>query len=199
MAGSKFSSKRIYLRKLEVSDINDHYLSFYSHKELTQYMYQTPRTVTQDDLIQELKSGNETGQYHMYGVFDLSNDQCIGNIRVGHMNVQHKISDLAIFIGNPEYLGKGFATEAIELGNRLCFEQYDFRKLHGGMFQANMASIKAYLKTGWVIEGKLKGQYWVDGKPMDRICVACFNPKYFTDAFRGEMKKNSDQILKDLQ
>ena len=31
----------------------------------------------------------------------------------------------------------------------------------------------------WVVEGTLKGHYLVDGKPMDRILVACFNKRYF--------------------
>jgi hypothetical protein len=81
------------------------------------------------------------------------------------------------------------------LGNKLCFEYYDFRKLHGGMFQANIASIKAYLKTGWVIEGLLKGQYWVDQKPMDRVAVACFNPKYFTPELLEAVTSESNHYL----
>jgi hypothetical protein len=27
----------------------------------------------------------------------------------------------------------------------------------------------------------LKGFYWKDGKPDDRVCVACLNPKYFPE------------------
>jgi RimJ/RimL family protein N-acetyltransferase len=161
-------------------------------------MYQTPRKIDREQLLQELKTGEDTGNYHLYGVFDKSNDLCIGNIRVGMITHVHKISDLAIFIGNPEYLGKGLATEAINLGNQLCFGPYDFRKLHGGMFEENIASVKAYMKTGWVVEGRLRAQYWVNEKPMDRITVACFNPKYFSSEFLKTVKEKSEIHLKDL-
>lgn len=194
---SRIESDRIYLKRLHDSDISPMYVSYYQHEELIKYMYQTPRKIDQAHLVQELKTGEETAQYHMYGVFDKSNDLCIGNIRVGMITHAHKISDLAIFIGNPSYLGKGLATEAIALGNRLCFENYDFRKLHGGMFEANIASVKAYMKTGWVVEGRLRGQYWVDAKPMDRICVACFNPKYFSEDFLKKVRVLSEEHLKN--
>ena len=195
---SRMEGDRIYLRGLKESDITDLYVSYFQNKELVKYMYQTPRIIDREHLIKELNSGVDTGQYHMYGVFDKSNDLCIGNIRVGHMTPIHKISDLAIFVGHPEYHGKGIAQDAIALGNKLCFEKYDFRKLHGGMFEANMASVRAYLKTGWVIEGRLRGQYWVDGNAMDRITVACFNPKYFSESFLQKVNQKSAEHMTDL-
>lgn len=194
---SRVEGARIYLRRLQESDIDDLYVSYYQHEELVKYMYQTPRKIDRPHLVQELKTGIETGNYHMYGVFDKANDLCIGNIRVGHITHAHKISDLAIFIGNPSYLGKGLATEAIQLGNQLGFEKYDFRKFHGGMFEENIASVKAYMKTGWVVEGRLRAQYWVNEKPMDRICVACFNPKYFNEAYMQKIRQRSEEYLKD--
>jgi RimJ/RimL family protein N-acetyltransferase len=42
------------------------------------------------------------------------------------------------------------------------------------MYANNKASIGAYLKAGWVIEGILKDHYLVDDLPMDRVLVACF-------------------------
>jgi [ribosomal protein S5]-alanine N-acetyltransferase len=194
---STVTGDRIYLRRLQVTDINDLYVSYYQHAELIKYMYQTPRKIDREHLVNELATGEESNNFHMYGVFDKTNDLCIGNIRVGYMTHAHKISDLAIFIGNPAYLGKGLATEAIKLGNQLCFEKYDFRKLHGGMFEENMASVKAYMKTGWVVEGRLRGQYLVDDQRMDRISVACFNPKYFSESFLAKVSADSERYLQD--
>ena len=194
---SLVTGDRIYLRRLNTSDINDLYVSFYQNADLVKYMYQTPRKVDREQLVNELATGEDSTNFHMYGVFDKANDLCIGNIRVGHMTHLHKISDLAIFIGHPAYLGKGFATEAIKLGNQLCFDTYDFRKLHGGMFEENMASVKAYMKTGWVVEGRLRGQYYVDDQRMDRISVACFNPKYFSEPFLKKVSADSERYLQD--
>ena len=194
----RVESERILLRRLVESDITDQYVGYYNQPELTKFMYQTPRVTTAEKLRKELETGNETNQFHMYAIVDKAKDLVIGNIRVGYILQHHKISDLAVFVGNPSYLGKGFATEAVSLGNKLSFEHYDIRKLFSRMFHGNMASVKAYLKTGWVIEGILKAQYMVDGKPMDQVCVANFNPRYFSPEFLKSAKLESDEFFKNL-
>ena len=76
-------------------------------------------------------------------------------------------------------MGKGLAQKAIQLASNLAFDKFDIRRLHGGMYQSNIPSIKAYTRAGWFIEATLKGYYLVDGKAEDRICVAYLNPRYF--------------------
>ena len=49
------------------------------------------------------------------------------------------------------------------------------------MYASNVASIKAYCRAGWLIEGRLKGFYQVEGRNEDRVLVGCFNPKYFSE------------------
>ena len=61
----------------------------------------------------------------------------------------------------------------------MAFEKHDIRRLQGGMIEDNVSSIKAYTKAGWVIEGQFKGYYLSQGRVADRICVCCYNPKYF--------------------
>ena len=47
------------------------------------------------------------------------------------------------------------------------------------MYKSNIASVKAYTRAGWVIEGVLKDNYIIENSFEDRILVACFNPQYF--------------------
>ena len=89
------------------------------------------------------------------------------------------LSDLVTVIGDKNYWGMGLATEAIKLGIELAFSKHDIRKLSAGMYSDNVRSINAYIKAGFVIEAILRGQYLLNGKVLNRVCVACFNPKYF--------------------
>lgn len=86
-------------------------------------------------------------------------------------------------------MGKGLASEAIKLGNQLAFSVYGIRKLYGGMYVSNVASIKAYIRAGWLIEGRLKGFYQVGERNEDRILVGCFNPQYFSKEEIDEVRK----------
>jgi RimJ/RimL family protein N-acetyltransferase len=174
-----FKGERIYLRKLRVSDVDDRYLSWFQDQDLIKYYSGSKRAFDREAVLEELRKGEESGSHFMYGIFMKDIQLCIGNIKVGSIFREHKISDLPVLIGDRRFRGKGLATEAIQLGSRLAFDRYDIRKLSGGMYEDNIASLKAYMKAGWVTEGRLKGHYWVDGRPMDRVLVSCFSEKYF--------------------
>lgn len=175
-----YETARIFIQKICPDDIDDAFMEWFADDELMKYYTNSRKTITQKDILDSISDGEKNGNCYTYGIFFKENNQCIGTLKVGPINWVHKISDLVVLIGNRNYHGMGLAVEAIELGNRLCFEHYDLRKLFGGMYASNIASIKAYTRAGWVVEGSLKGHYLNDGTPEDRILVGCFNPKYFS-------------------
>jgi len=175
-----FEGERIYLRRLLKTDIDDQYLSWFDNNKLMKFYTNTMRNFTKEKIVEELNSA-ETAQTYIYGIFTKESNVCIGNARIGPINLTHMISDLVVLIGHTEFHGKGLASEAISLGNNIAFNKFSIRKIYGGMHESNVASIKAYTRAGYVIEGKLKGQYLVDGKPEDRVLVACFNKNFFKD------------------
>ena len=130
--------------------------------------------------MEELNQAETTHTY-LYGIFTKETDVCIGNVKIGPINLVHMFSDLVVLIGDTTYHGKGLASEAILVGNTIAFNKFSIRKLFGGMYASNVTSIKAYTRADWVIEGKLKGHYLVDGKVEDRVLVACFNTEFFKD------------------
>jgi len=173
-------NERIYLRKINVSDIDDRFMNWFADEDLMKFYTNSKITITKALLLQSIQDGEAKNNSFTYGIFYKETNNCIGTIKVGPINFNHKIADLVVLIGDKNYHGKGLAVEAIKLGNKLAFEEHDIRKLFGGMYESNYSSIKAYTRAGWIIEGKLKGHYLVEGKPEDRILVGCFNPKYFT-------------------
>lgn len=172
-----FQGKRIYLRELIYSDVTKEYIEWFKEDIVTQFL--EAKNLTKEEVLEYIKVGKETKSYHMYAICDIENDKHIGNLKIGPINYKHKISDLVVVIGDKNYWGKGIATEVIKIGNKIAFEVYDIRKLTGGMYSENIGSIKCYIKADWVIEARLRGHYILDGKVIDRVCVSCFNPKYF--------------------
>ena len=175
-----FKGERIYLRKIQVNDITDRVVEWFEDEELMEFYTSSKKTITEESLIQSIKAGEEKGNLYTYGIFTNDEDILIGTIKLGPIDLNHRISDLVILLGDRNYLGKGLAVEAVKVGNELAFEEFDIRKLFGGMYKSNIPSIKAYTRAGWLIEGNLKGFYLHNGKNEDRILVGCFNPKYFS-------------------
>jgi [ribosomal protein S5]-alanine N-acetyltransferase len=171
---------RVYLRPLEATDIDERYVSWFAEDDShLRYYSGSGRRFTPDVLRQDLRNALESGSNFFYAIVDVASEEVIGNVRIGPVQTVHKTSDLVALIGERRFVGKRLAREAIVIGNDIAFGEHDIRKLSSGMLEQNVPSIKAYLSAGWVLEGRLKGQYLVDGQPSDRILVACFNPKYF--------------------
>lgn len=190
-----YKSESVYLKKISVDDITDRVMAWFNDQQLMQYYTNSKQAITKEKLIDSIVRGELEGNVFTYGIFVNGNDKLIGTIKLGPINKVHRTSDLVVLIGDRDYLGKGISVQAIKLGNQLAFEEFDIRKLYGGMYLSNTASIKAYTKAGWLIEGRLKGFYFVDGKNEDRLLVSCFNPNYFTPNELNEIKKNENRYF----
>ena len=171
------SGQKIYLRELVDEDVTERYLNWFRDDEVTKFL--EAKNLTRKDVIEYIKNGRSTGDYFMHAVCLIENKIHIGNLKVGPIDYKHMISDLVTVIGDKNYWKYGIATEAIRLGISIAFEKFNLRKLSAGMYSDNIGSYKSYIKAGFVEEARLKGQYILNGKVMDRICVGCFNPKYF--------------------
>jgi len=181
------SSHRIYIRELSDKDITDEYLRWFKDKVVIEFL--EAKNIERRDVLEYIEFGKKHSIYYLYAICDKNSNEHIGNIKIGNIDRKHMISDLVTIIGNRNYWGKGLATEAIKLGNKLAFEKYDIRKLTGGMYSDNIASIKCYTRAGWVIEGVLKGHYLLNGKTLDRVCVSCFNPEIYDEDFMSSLSK----------
>lgn len=171
--------KDIFLRALKAEDINETYCSWYENNDgHLDYFTGSGRKFDRDVLINDFKEGIKTKRW-FYHLILSDEDEPIGNVKIGPIDLRNKTSDLVCLIGNRKFLGKGIATRAIKLANKIAFTEHDIRRLHSGMYASNISSIKAYTRADWVIEGKFSGYYLLNDQPEDRVCVACFNPKYF--------------------
>ncbi len=176
----KFSSERLHLLEFEESLLSNQVLSWFQNPELMKYYTNSKVKITKERLLNAITAGKVEENNYTYFIVHTESEKIIGTIKLGPINKHHKISDLVALIGETGY-GRGIGTEAIKLGIRLAFEKYDIRKLFGGMYASNIASIKAYTRAGWIVEGLLHGHYLNGNNNEDRILVGCFNPKYFSE------------------
>jgi len=154
-------------------------LTWFQDEELMRFYTNSHQTHTRESLLRNIQEGTAAGTTYVFAIIERESQAFIGTIKLGPINRDHLISDLVVLIGDRRFHGQGLAVEAIRLGNAIAFEEFGLRKLFGGMFATNISSYKAYLRAGWVEEGRLKDHYLVDNQPVDRILVACFNPVFF--------------------
>jgi len=171
---------RVYLRRLTPQDVTDSYIEWFRDTSVTEFL--DARDLTRAELENYIVDGEKHRTHYMYGIFDCELDIHIGNLKIGPIQWNHRISDLVCVIGRREFWGQGLAKDAIRIGNRVAFEEFDLRKVTGGIASGNIGSIKAYTGADWVIEGTLRGHHLINGESQDRVIVSCFNPRYFSEA-----------------
>lgn len=179
-----FKGERIFIRWMDEKDVIERYLSWFRDEKVIQFL--GARDLTYEEVVKYIQWGRETQIHYMYAICLNESGLHIGNLKVGPIDRKNMISDLVVVIGDTNYWGKGIATEAISLGNKIAFEVHKIRKLTGGMYSDNLGAIKCYTKAGWVEEARLKGHYLLNGKVLDRVCVSCFNPKVFPSSPREQ-------------
>ena len=169
----------IHLRPLTLDEFDEEFVGWYANEDgHLDYFTGSGRVFDRETLVEDFEHGRETGRWFYYLIANDSGER-IGTIKIGPIDLRNKTADLVALIGNRAFLGQGLATRAIALGNKLAFEQLDVRRLHSGIFATNVAAIKAYTRAGWFVEATFRGYYLREGQPVDRVCVACLNPKYF--------------------
>lgn len=95
----------------------------------------------------------------------------IGEIRLDHVDEQHRSATLAMGIGDPSLLGRGLGTEAVRLVLGHAFKELGLHRVGLRVLEYNTRAIRAYEKCGFVVEGRERQAANVDGQWYDDIVM----------------------------
>jgi len=103
----------------------------------------------------------------------------IGVIGVARIDWINRRGNTGALIGEKEYLGKGYGTEAKLLLLKHAFDTLGLEKICADVLSTNPRS-KAYLeKTGYKEEGCLRRHFLVNGKKVDAYVMALFREDFY--------------------
>lgn len=168
----KINSDRIYLRKIELSDVSRTYVNWLNDSEVNQYLETRYENQTIDSVYKYVQKIIGTDNELLLAMCLQDNHKHIGNIKLGSINLIHRNAEISLFIGDKSEWGKGFATEAISILTNYAFKKLKLHKVTAGCYANNIGSIKAFEKVRFLIEGNWKDHYLYDREYVDRICLA---------------------------
>jgi ribosomal-protein-alanine N-acetyltransferase len=159
----------IYLRKIDVSDVNREYLSWMLDPQVNQYLESRFEKWTIGKLKRYVLNINKDPNNIFLAIILKDDHRHIGNIKIGSINRLHKRAELGIVIGAKDFWGKGIATEAIKLAVNYSFRKIKLNRLSAGAYEHNLGSIKAFQKAGFMIEGVERKHFVSKGSYTDGI------------------------------
>ncbi|GLX77636.1 N-acetyltransferase [Thalassotalea insulae] len=169
----------IYLQEITLDDISSTYVDWLNDSSINQFLETRFQKQDITSITQFVTNIINSDKEFLFTIRLKKTGHHIGNIKIGPIYFHHGIGDVSLFIGDKNFWGLGFANKAIKLISQYAFEQLKLRKLMAYSYKSNIASIKAFLKAGYLQEGVRKLHY-IDnnGIPNDLIELCYFNSQY---------------------
>lgn len=86
----------------------------------------------------------------------------VGDVWLWDIDRRHRKAELRIVIGDPAHLGQGAGTEAISLLCSYAFNNLNLHKVYAYVLAFNPRALRAFEKAGFVVEGTLREDRWVN-------------------------------------
>lgn len=143
-------TERLLLRPIAAEDVDDIY-AYHSREDVARYEFWSPRS--REEVVEKIAewSANtqikEKGSGLVLGVVLKTEDRLIGDIVLFNKDEEARQSEIG-FSFNPEYHGKGYATEAAQKIIEIGFETFGQHRIFGRCDARNAPSWKLMERLG---------------------------------------------------
>ena len=110
----------------------------------------------------------------------------IGRIRYVDLSVKDRNAGLGIHIGEKDYWGKGYGTDAVMTLLNYLFNELQLHRVWLGTESYNLRAQRCYEKCGFVKEGVDRESRFVDGQYNDRISMGILSREFNQQAKDGQ-------------
>lgn len=170
-----YYGEKVLLRAYKESDIKTA-TELINDKELKKYLVNAvplPTTLWQEEEWVKSQKSSKNGEYN-FAIEDIETGKYIGGCGIQSVNWLVRTATVGIMIGDKNYWGKGYGTDAMKVLMKFIFDDMNIRKIKLGTFSFNERAIKCYKKCGFIVEGVLKDEIFKEGKYYDEILMAAF-------------------------
>ena len=162
----KLVGERIYLspRSTEDAEIFTEWLNDF---ETTDYLGRSWCLTSLEGEKKYLEENNN--KEASFVIVTLEKNQMIGTVSLEDINSINRTATLGIFIGDKNFRGNGYGTEAIRLLLDYGFNYMNLNNIKLDVMEFNERAIKCYEKCGFKEYGRRRKASFINGKYYDRI------------------------------
>lgn len=168
-------SNRVTLRPLAQDDI-PLLTRWINDPEVIQYLnaYLPMMETEEENWLQNMQSSQHSDICFAIVV----DEKMIGNMGIHNIDWRHRTAVTGTIIGEKEYWGYGYGTEAKMLLLAYAFNTLNLRKIRSSVLAFNERSHRYSMKCGYKEEGRLKEQLFRHGQYWDEILLAVFKDNW---------------------
>jgi len=175
--------EKVRLRAIERDDI-PRFLRWLNDPEVRRYlaMY-LPLSRAQEERWFERQLQDQRSQVF---AIETTEGEHIGNIGLHDINWKDRCAELGIFIGEKNFWGQGYGTDAIRTLLRLAFEEMGLNRISLRVYDFNHRAIRCYQKCGFQQEGRLRQAHFAGGRYHDVLIMGALARDIMPTASKSE-------------
>ncbi len=89
-----------------------------------------------------------------------------------------RVAEVGIFIGEKQLWNRGLGTKAMQLMLRFAFNTLNLNKIKLHVYETNPRAIQSYQKAGFVEEGRLRKEEFINGRYVDVIYMGILRDEW---------------------
>lgn len=164
------SDSRVVIRNFNRSDITDEYISWLNDGEVVKYSGQRFLSHDRASAVRYLDSFAGTRNLFLI-ITDSVTGESIGTLTV-YRQLNHRVADVGIMIGNRQFWGQGLGLESWMLVISFLINEMGVRKVTAGTIRSNKPMLAIMENSGMKCEAVLPGQQLLNGEPEDVFLYA---------------------------
>ncbi|MFO7952910.1 MAG: GNAT family protein [Bacillota bacterium] len=164
----KIVGEKVYLSPIDPND-HEKFTEWLNDLGVTLHLNLSPQVITLEKEKEIIEKMTRDGPH--FSLIDLDHDELIGT--GGLLNVNHinRCAELGTFIGNKNYWGQGYGTEAVQLLLDFAFNLLNLNSIYLFTFSFNHRAIKCYEKCGFKEVGRRREGYLVGANKYDVVIM----------------------------
>lgn len=140
-----------------------------------------PYLYTFEDEQRWYESLSANKDIYSFAIETIEDDKYIGGCGINKVDWKNSVAIVGIFIGDKNYWGKGYGTDAMKVLIKFIFEQMNINKIKLNVYDYNKRAIKSYEKCGFKTEGILREEIFRDGKYHDEYVMGILKEEHFNN------------------
>ena len=177
MNTSAFEGKFVRLAIFEPERDSEPFARWNQDSEYQQLLSSGPSTLWTPKQIKEWIEKHFDEMYS-FTIRTREDDRTIGNLDLSGINWPAGDAWVGIGIGEREYWGKGYGTDAMNLILRFAFETLNLKRVSLTVFEYNERAVHSYEKCGFQPEGRLRQWMQRAGQRYDLIFMGILREEW---------------------
>lgn len=149
---------RLNLRPLTLEDVGERYCRWLADPEINAFLETRWEEQSEERIAAFVTAQNGDPTVVLLGIFRSDDQQHLGNIKLGPIDLHHRCGDVSFFIGETDAWGQGYAGEAIALVVECAFARMGLNRVQAGCYAANAGSARVLERVGFQPEGVWRAQ-----------------------------------------